>query len=185
MRVLILPMVLILQLILPLSACAQRKVLQRWQHKNTLFVELGGLGPYYSLNLDHLINRRKIYGKFNKRKKVMYSYRLGFSVLPTLVSVPLGLSLITAPNSRHHAEFSVGVAPLVKNPFNIFGERQNMDKIVLAGVGAGYRYQVPRQGLFLSVGIKPVLQFNPSAGGGLKIEKGLFYSGYLGLGFTL
>ncbi|AHM62508.1 hypothetical protein D770_21295 [Flammeovirgaceae bacterium 311] len=184
-RVLILPVVLFLLLTLPHVASAQRNFSQKREYKNSLYLELGGMGPYYSLNLDHLISRRKNDRLFRHRKKVIYSYRLGFSVLPSLVSVPLGLSLITAPARNHHAELSVGIAPLLKNPFSIFDEGKSIDKLMLIGVGVGYRYQKPEPGLFLTIGIRPVMRVDPSSGDTWKIEKNMLHSGYLGIGLTL
>lgn len=184
-RVVILPLALLLLLTLSLSAGAQWNAPSKRQHRNSLFLELGGMGPYYSLNLDHLFSRRKMDRLFRHRSSVILSYRLGVSVQPSLISFPLGLSLISSPMSMHHAEFSVGIAPLLKNPFTILSQGFGVDKMLLLGVGGGYRYQKPGKGLFLTIGIKPLLRLDPSSGDILTMEKKLLYSGYVGIGQTL
>jgi hypothetical protein len=143
--------------------------------KNVLFLELGGLGPYYSVNLDHI---------FKQKENLMYSYRIGISVLPESVSLPIGLNFITG-KSKHHAEITIGGNVYVEHPFTVFTDKPDTDKMMFASIGGGYRYQKPSGGFFFTIGVTPLLRLDPPSDDFWNIGTKFYPSGHIGIGFGI
>src|SRR5450432_3654938 len=117
-----------------------------YKKKNALFIEGGGKGPYYSVN----------YGRiFKQGKKLIYSWRAGFSLLPHDVSVPLAISAFTS-GAQHHFEFSLGVTPYLEDYKTFLQKPDLSDKQIYITPGIGYRFQKANSNFFLSVGVDPL-----------------------------
>ena len=119
--------------------------------RNTFFVEAGGKGPYYSVNYDRL---------FKPGKKLIYSWRVGFSILPHDLSVPLAISAFTK-GLKHHLEFSLGLTPYIKGYKTFLHSKDFSDKQVYITPGIGYRYQKLNGGFFFTTGVDPLVFMDP------------------------
>lgn len=119
--------------------------------KNALFIEGGGKGPYYSVNYDRL---------FRQGRKLIFSWRAGFSILPHDLSILVAVSAFTR-GLQHHLEFSLGVTPYLKN-YKTFLHRNDLsDKQAYITPGIGYRYQKINGGFFFTAGIDPLIFMDP------------------------
>jgi hypothetical protein len=119
--------------------------------KNTLFLEGGGKGRYYSLNYDRL---------FKQGKKLIYSWRAGFSILPHDLSIPFAISAFTR-GSQHHMEFSLGITPYLKDYKTFLQKNDLSDKQFYITSGIGYRYQKLDGGFFFTAGLDPLIFMDP------------------------
>lgn len=165
--------VITIVLLLPIAGRSQGLGKTNYR-KNSLFVELGGISPFYSINLDHI---------FFQRESVMLSYRIGVSVLPRSFSIPLGVNIITG-RSKHHAVFTLAGSFYVEEPFTIFNEQEKTDKMVIFSVGGGYRYQKPEGGFFFTIGLAPLLLLDPPSDDFWNMDMKFYPSGNVGVGFS-
>ena len=122
--------------------------------KNTLFVEAGGKGRYYSFNYDRL---------FKQGRNLIFSWRVGFSILPHDLSAPVAISAFTK-GLQHHLEFSLGLTPYLKNYKTFLHQNDLSDKQFYITPGIGYRYQKINGGFFLNTGIDPLIFMDPPSG---------------------
>jgi hypothetical protein len=141
--------------------------------KNIVFLEAGGKGPVYSINYERI---------FRQGRKLSYSYRIGFSILPEDISVPLAISAFTSPG-RHHLEMSLGLTPDV-HKYRTFLSGDNIsDKYLYITPGIGYRYQKPGGRLMVSAGIAPLVFIDPPSDKNIPVESEFRPSAHLALGF--
>ena len=119
--------------------------------KNTLFIEGGGKGRYYSVNYDRL---------FKQGKKLIFSWRVGFSILPHDLSLPIAVSAFTG-GLQHHFEVSLGITPYLKDYKTFLHKNDLSDKQFYITPGIGYRYQKINGGFFFSAGIDPLIFMDP------------------------
>src|SRR5437868_2554545 len=119
--------------------------------RNIFFVEAGGKGPYYSVNYERL---------FRPGKKLIYSWRVGVSILPHDLSVPVAINAFTR-GLKHHVEFSLGLTPYIKNYKTFLHSKDLSDKQVYITPGFGYRYQKINGGFFFTAGIDPLIFMDP------------------------
>jgi hypothetical protein len=119
--------------------------------KNTLFIEGGGKGRYYSFNYDRL---------FPQGKHLIFSWRVGFSILPHDISIPLAVSAFTK-GLQHHLEFSLGITPYLKDYKTFLQKKDLSDKQFYITPGIGYRYQKINGGFFFTAGVDPLIFMDP------------------------
>lgn len=118
--------------------------------KQTLFVEGGGIAPYYSINYGHrILNNEKVSGYL----------RLGGSVWPDGVAFPAGLSFLWAKND-HHPELTLAMTPNFEGAR--FWNRDQSDLLLDLVLGLGYRYQPADASFFLGGGIYPFIRLDPT-----------------------
>ncbi|MEP6951224.1 MAG: hypothetical protein ABI863_18185 [Ginsengibacter sp.] len=143
------PLLLLLFLICSKVSAGDSTII--YKKKSTFFIEAGGKGPYYSVN----------YGRiFRQGKKLIYSWRAGFSLLPHDLSVPLAISAFTA-GLRHHFEFSLGLTPYLKDYKTFLHKPDLSDKQIYITPGIGYRFQKNTSNFFLSIGVDPLIFMDP------------------------
>ena len=119
--------------------------------KNTLFIEGGGKGRYYSINYDRL---------FKQGKKLIFSWRAGFSILPHDLSFPFAISAFTK-GLQHHLELSLGITPYLKDYKTFLHKKDLSDKQFYITPGIGYRYQKINGGFFFTAGVDPLIFMDP------------------------
>jgi hypothetical protein len=143
------PLLLLLFLIFSKVPAADSTII--FKKKNALFIEAGGKGPYYSVN----------YGRiFRQGKKLIYSWRAGFSLLAHDISVPLAVSVFTS-GPQHHVEFSLGLTPYLKDYKTFLHKPDLSDKQIYITPGIGYRFQKASGNFFLTAGIDPLIFMDP------------------------
>jgi hypothetical protein len=143
-----------------------------FKKKNALFIEAGGKGPYYSVNYSRI---------FKKGRKLIYSWRAGFSLLSHDLSFPLAISAFTA-GSQHHLEFSIGLTPYLKD-YKTFLHRPDLsDKQIYVTPGIGYRFQKTNSDLFLTAGIDPLIFIDPPSDNLRNFKTEFKPSGHVALG---
>ncbi len=105
--------------------------------KNTVFLELGGNGVYYSLNYDRILLAKtnwKLVGRVGAMYHTHFAQR---------AAIPLELSYLRG-RKNHHLEFGLGVTPLYEF-FQRVERDQNQALLIntalLYSSRIGYRYQ--------------------------------------------
>jgi len=122
-----------------------------YKKKNSLFIEVGGKGPYYSLN----------YGKiFKEGRNFTYSWRAGFSILSHDLSLPIAITAFTK-GLQHHLELSFGLTPYLKDYKTFLHKNDLSDKQFYITPGIGYRYQKAANNFFISAGFDPNIFIDP------------------------
>lgn len=115
-----------------------------------LFLEGGGLAPYYSLNYTHrLFESENLSGYF----------RIGAGIWKNNLALPLGITL-SAGRGDHHPEITLGVSPYSEGLQ--FWDREESDLKVDLVLGLAYRYQARGRSFFFSMGIFPFLRLDPT-----------------------
>ena len=142
--------------------------------KNTIYIELGGKGPNYSLNYDRI---------FYAGNRLAASYRVGFSVMTDAVSLPLALNIITG-KQQHHAEFSLGLTPYVDRYKSFLSQTDLSDKYLYITSGIGYRYQKPTGGLYFTLGATPYIFLDPPSHNIFDVDPEFKLSGHLAVGYS-
>ncbi|MEM6628589.1 MAG: hypothetical protein AAF694_02910 [Bacteroidota bacterium] len=143
-------------------------------NKNTLFLELGGLAPDYSLNF-----RREISPLGSLRAGV----RMGIGITNTTYAFPFGIEFIT-PQSPHHLQGVLGFTPFIVDYSRISGNnRIDTDTFVDFIPGLGYRYEPDIRKWFGYILIVPKLRLDPAPGDVLGVEPEFRLA--LGFGFGL
>ena len=125
--------------------------------KNTLFLELGGNGMFYSLNYDRILLDRSPW-KLSGRMGGMYFPGLG-EANRHLIGLPLEISYLRGKNN-HHLEIGFGFTPIYDTypGINYQGEDYQRQDLAVMGVARiGYRYQKREGGLFFKTGFTPLL----------------------------
>ena len=118
---------------------------------NTVFLEFSNRGPIYSVNYDHIFQRKN---KFN------LSYRIGFSISGEAIGVPLGINLFVGEKGSHF-EASLKLVPYIKSYQGLIGSDKDSDGQLFIVPGIGYRYQQPEGGLFYRIVFSPVVFLDP------------------------
>ena len=119
-------------------------------NRNSIYLELSSERPVYSINYDRI---------FHKGKKIYYSFRIGFSVEPDAISLPLGINIITGQKT-HHAEFSLTII-LYLDHYTFLNADDQSDKYLFIIPGLGYRYQKPEGRLFFKLVAAPFIFLDP------------------------
>lgn len=122
-----------------------------YKKRNSVFIEAGGKGPNYSVNYSRI---------FKQGRKLIYSWRAGFSVLSNDLSLPIAITAFT-PGLQHHLEFSIGITPYLKDYKTFLKKNDLSDKQIYITPGLGYRYQKINGDFFLSVGVDPLVFIDP------------------------
>ena len=144
-----------------------------FKKKNSFFIEAGGKGPYYSVN----------YGRiFKNGKKLIYSWRIGFSLLSHDISVPLAISAFTY-GVKHHLEFSIGFTPYLKDYKTFLHKIDLSDKQMYITPGIGYRYQKIDNNFFISAGVDPLIFMDPPSDNFWNFKPEFKPSAHLAFGF--
>lgn len=143
-----------------------------YKKKNSLFIEAGGKGPSYSVN----------YGRIFKQRKLIYSWRGGFSLLAHDLSVPVAISAFTK-GLQHHLEFSFGITLYLKDYKTFLHQADLSDKQFYITPGIGYRYQKAGGDLFFSAGFDPLIFIDPPSDNFWNFKPAFKPTGHLALGF--
>lgn len=118
--------------------------------RSALFMEGGGVAPYYSFNYSHrLLQTTSLQGNL----------RIGTGVWKDHIAFPLGLSLV-AGRSDHRLEFN----PALGLHFEglAFWDQARSDLLLDLVLGIAYRWQPGDSGYFLSLGVFPYLRLDPT-----------------------
>lgn len=142
--------------------------------KNIVFFELGGKGPYYSINYERI---------FRQGQKLTYSYRAGFSKVTDGISAPLALSVFTSPG-KHHLEVSLGLTPYIDKYRTFLYNVDLSDKYLYITSGIGYRYQKPGGKLYFATGFAPLIFMDPPSYDVFDVHPKFIPSASLGLGIS-
>lgn len=118
--------------------------------KQTIFAEVGGAAPYYSINYGHRI----LAGE-----KVTGYLRFGGSVWGEGVAFPAGISFLWS-QSDHHPELTLGMTPHSKGAR--FWDRDQSDLLLDFVLGLGYRYQPQASSFFIGAGLYPYVRLDPT-----------------------
>jgi hypothetical protein len=167
-------LLMFLFLLLVCGETFSQKATENLFRKNTFYLELGGKGPFYSVNYERI---------FHQRVKVNYSICIGFSIVPDGISLPLGLAAITG-KKKHHAEFSLGATPFIQHYKSFLAKNDLSDKVIYIALGIGYRYQKPEGGIYFTFGVTPLLFIDPPSDNPWNISTRFYPSGHLGLGWN-
>ncbi len=143
--------------------------------KNALTIEAGGKGPYYSINFERT---------FKLGNKLIYSWRVGFSLLSNDLSVPFAITAFTT-GLQHHLEFSLGLTPYLKSYKTFLRKKDISDKQFYITPGIGYRYFKTNRNLFVSMGFDPLIFMDPPSDNFWNFKPEFKPSGHLALGFLL
>ncbi len=132
------------------------QVVKLSMQKNTLFVELGGNGFFYSLNYDRILLDYSTW-KISARIGGMYMPGI-FEVNRHLISLPLEVAYLKG-RGNHHLELAVGVTPIydIFPRYDYTGRQYTGQQLLLIGVARiGYRYQKREGGVFYRAGFTPL-----------------------------
>ena len=122
-----------------------------FKRRNAILVEAGGKGPYYSVNYSRI---------FRRCRRLIYSWRVGFSLLPRDLSVPVAVSAFTN-GLQHHFEFGIGLTPYLKDYKTFLQKPDLSDKQIYITPDLGYRFQRANGNFFLTAGIDPLIFMDP------------------------
>ncbi|MDX2247031.1 MAG: hypothetical protein SF052_09665 [Bacteroidia bacterium] len=140
-------------------------------YNKAVFFEIGGLGPVYSFDFEGLIRRN-----FN----LTYNYRIGVSLLPDAIAVPVGINVFDTFGD-HHFQMNVGLTPYVKKYRTL--SIKGSETLLYAGGGIGYRYQKQDGKWFWGVGVNPMVRLDPSLSEIIGPDPRFILSGNLAAGF--
>ena len=141
--------------------------------KNSFFIELGGKGPYYSVNYSRV---------FKQGKTFIFSWRAGFSLLAHDLSFPIAITAFTY-GLQHHLEFSIGLTPYLKDYKTFLHKNDLSDKQFYITPGIGYRFQKINGNFFLTAGIDPLIFIDPPSDNVLNFTPEFKPTGHMALGF--
>ncbi|MEZ4827458.1 MAG: hypothetical protein R3C61_14435 [Bacteroidia bacterium] len=150
-------------------AYSQTPALPKFSH--AAFVQLGGISPVYSFNYERLIRRNIMF---------TYKYRIGISLLPHVVAIPVGINVFDT-FGNHHFQMSAGITPYIEDydTFTIKGS----ESLLYMGAGVGYRYQRPEANWFVMMGLNPMVKLDPSLREFIGPDPQFILSGNLAAGF--
>lgn len=120
---------------------------------NSIFVEIGGNGLYYSVNYDRLFKVSE-YFYISRRAGVHYSNNL-LGNNYRFIGVPIEISGLASISDRHFLEIGAGITILNRRNN---GDNHNETLAILA-LTAGFRYQRPNGGFFFKGGFTPLYNF--------------------------
>ena len=143
-------------------------------NRNSIYLELSSESPVYSINYDRI---------FHKGKKINYSYKIGFSVEPDAVSLPLGVNLITGKKT-HHGEISLTIIPYLDHYKTFLNADDQSDKYLFIIPGLGYRYQKPEGKLFFKLVAGPFIFLDPPSNDFWNMNPKVYGSIQSGLGIS-
>ncbi|MEZ4774333.1 MAG: hypothetical protein R3D00_14205 [Bacteroidia bacterium] len=109
-----------------------------------------------------------------------YKYRIGLSLLPHVVAIPVGINIFDTFGD-HHVQFSAGLTPYIEDydTFTIKGS----ESLLYIGGGFGYRYQKQNANWFVMMGINPMVRIDPSLHEFIGPDPQFIVSGNLAAGF--
>jgi len=120
---------------------------------NSVFVELGGNGLYYTVNYDRLF-KFSDYIYISRRVGLHYSNNL-LGNNYRFIGIPLEISGLIPISDRHFLEIGAGITILnrLKNSDN------HNETLAILALRAGFRYQRPNGGFFFKAGFTPLYNF--------------------------
>lgn len=114
-----------------------------------VFLEFAGYTPFFSANYARSIIQNQA---------VEVDLRIGFSLLPEYIGLPLGLEGYGTA-SPHSFQVGLGITPFVRDYRRQRGK--DSDTYLDMLIGAGYRFRPGKQNWYLSAMIYPVLRLDP------------------------
>lgn len=114
--------------------------------KTTLYIELLGIGVYYSINVDKILvitKNQKLHG------------RIGFSYIGDRYLLPLSYTFNFGKNNAHF-EIGSGITPGLID-INEDGHYYRGPVIYIIPLIIGYRHQKPKGGFMFNVGLIPLV----------------------------
>ncbi len=142
--------------------------------KNTFYIDLSTKGAIYSINYDRV---------FHESDKIIYTYRIGFSILKDFVALPVGINLLTGKENSH-AEFSLTVMPYIDQYKTMFRDNDLSDKYIYIIPAIGYRYQKRTGGFFFKAALSPMIILDPRSSNFWKMNPEIYITGNVGLGLS-
>lgn len=133
--------------------------------KNSIFVEGGGHGPYYSVNYERLVV---------ETMNMTFNIRIGAAYVPNRISFPVAVSAYTT-GGTHHLQLSLGGTPLIESKAN-----GTSDTFLYLVSGIGYRYQRTSNKPFFGLTLNPTLQLDPTSSTVSEETKFIFSGGVFG-----
>lgn len=117
---------------------------------SSLFVEGGGVAPYYSLNYSKVLFESESWAGY---------FRIGAGVWDNILAVPLGLTLVGGKRD-YHPELTIALGPFSEGLQ--FWDREKSDLMLDLVLGLAYRYQPAGSSFHLSAGGFPYLRLDPT-----------------------
>lgn len=142
--------------------------------KSTFYTNFSTKGAIYSLNYDRI---------FHQSDKIIYTYRIGFSVLKEAIALPVGINLLSAKGNSH-AEFSLTIMPYIDQYRTMFSTNDLSDKYLYVIPAIGYRYQITNGGLFFKAALSPMLVLDPPSSNFWKMDPKMYFTGNIGIGLS-
>ncbi len=142
--------------------------------RNTIYTELASKGAYYSINYDRI---------FHQKNKLIYSFKIGFSIFNNIVALPLGFSLFVG-KQKHHLEYSLIVMPYIENYRSFLSSNDLSDKFLYIIPGFGYRFQKKEGGFFFKTAFSPMLILDPHSNDFWKMDSEVKLMLSIGAGFN-
>ncbi|MDO1451762.1 hypothetical protein Q0590_36145 [Rhodocytophaga aerolata] len=143
----LLTLLLLLGAFIEVNAQEVRKSMQ----KNTLFVEIGGNGFFYSLNYDRILLD---YSTWRISARIGGMYMPGiFETNRHLIGLPLEVSYWRG-KGNHHFELGLGFTPIY-DTYSL-NEVSRQQAILIGVARIGYRYQKREGGVFYRAGFMPL-----------------------------
>ena len=132
---------------------------QNFKKKNAIYAELlGTSGSAFNFNYDRVIL------EFDK---MYFDVTTGFGYFPSvnnsnpIIGVPISINLTTGTNN-HHFEFGIGITYnsgiLQEIIYTPSYSESNSFKAIYSNFRIGYKYQKPESGLFLRIGLTPLVR---------------------------
>jgi hypothetical protein len=113
--------------------------------RNTIFIELGGDAPLYSINYDRIIRLKK------SPLDISISIGIGSAGPGTEEYIPMEFNLLTA-KKENHFEIGFGFSPSFTH---------SSDNLIFGRIG--FRHQPKKYGAFFRADFTPVYQYNYSS----------------------
>ncbi len=152
---------LVLTLLIFAVTPAKAQQAQEQLRRNSIFLEVGGNGGFYSLNYDRMLLEAE-YWRLAGRAGVMYYSTVSGGReegRSSWLAVPLEVSWLHGRKS-HFLELGLGVTPLYQK-YPQEGSVAPESELRLLPVGRlGYRYQQREGGMFYKAGFTPMAQFS-------------------------
>ncbi len=116
-------------------------------YQQSVFIELGGLAPDYSLNYEYV---------FDSERPMRLFLRAGGGISSTKLAAPLGIGFISS-DAPHYFQFILGLVPFIRD----YSE-DNPDTFVDLAAGVGYRFQQKDARWFVMANMYPKMRLDPT-----------------------
>ena len=164
------------------SVFAQNGGDENYQNNNSVFLELLGSIPLYSLNYERIYQTKRNFYAFTKLGIGFFPFYIsGFSDYKSLdINIESG---ILCPKRNHMFEGGLGFTyRYLYEPINNFGILEQNSDLKLLVPRIGYRYYFNKTNLFIKIGITPLILLDKNEKGD-KYPHGFVPFGGIGIGY--